>query len=104
MQINQSNLAHAGLAVGAQLVLAVIFALLAPWSFTACLSVGAAFSIGFYYGREVDQVEKNHNRTPWWIGFKWSLWGEDARMDFICPTVAVLAVIALWSAGVWLLG
>ena len=102
MTVNASNWSHAGLAVGAQLVLAIIFALLTPWSFVTALCVGGAFSIGFYYGREVDQVEKNHNRTPWWIGFKWSLWGEDARMDFICPTVAVLVVIALWSAGVWL--
>lgn len=96
MEINNSNFAHAGLAVAAQIILALILVFLAPWSFTACLTVGAAFSIGFYYGREVDQVEKKYNRTPWWVGFKWSLWTTDGKFDFIFPLVMCLLVIGIW--------
>lgn len=53
-----SHLAHAGLALAAQIVVAVAAALCGA-SLPAAACLGALFSVGFYWGREVAQVERS---------------------------------------------
>lgn len=91
--MNASNFAHAGLALAAQILIACAL-FCAGAGIAVSAAIGGAFAIGFYYGREVDQVEKKHLRTPWYVGFKFKYWGADNLMDFAFPAVACALLTA----------
>ena len=90
--IDSSNFAHAFLAVCAQLVIAIILFILGLTDPLTGLVIGGFFSVGFYLGREVDQVEKKYHRTPWYVGFDLRYWTVDGKLDFIFPLVACVLV------------
>nr|DAO35492.1 MAG TPA: hypothetical protein [Caudoviricetes sp.] len=85
-----SHLAHAGLALAAQIVVAVAAALCGA-SLPAAACLGALFSVGFYWGREVAQVERHAGTPPWWSGFDPRNWQPDNWGDFLAPLVACSA-------------
>ena len=87
--MNSSNFSHAGLALAAQQIIALMALALGASLFWG-EAVGATFGIGFYFGREVAQVERKLGTPPWWSGFRFSHWSVDNRWDFLCPTAAVL--------------
>jgi hypothetical protein len=86
------NLAHSAYAL---LFMAIIGLLTGNWL------AGAMLGIGFYLGREHAQAEyrviqryyagKRAN-MPWWGAFQRRAWTEDAVMDWLLPTMAVLCV------------
>ena len=82
--MNISNLAHGGLALLAQIVTMLIAWSLSVDLFTGSL-LGALLAIGFYWGREVAQAERKAGGSPWWIGFDFRLWSEDALLDLAVP-------------------
>lgn len=92
--MNLSNFSHAGLALAAQQIIALMALALGASLFWG-EAVGAAFGIGFYLGREVAQVERKLGTPPWWSGFQFSRWSTDNICDFLCPVIACLAVVAL---------
>lgn len=92
--MNLSNLAHAGLSLLAQIIIAGIVYYFGC-SLTVSTIMGGLFSIGFYYGREVAQSERKLGTPPWWIGFNMALWSKDAIFDFVCPVIACLLLVIL---------
>ena len=92
--MNSSNFSHAGLALAAQQIIALMALALGASLFIGEL-VGAVFGISFYFGREVAQVELKLGTPPWWSGFRFSQWSTDNIWDFLCPVIACLAVVAL---------
>ena len=85
--INLSNICHAGLALAGQIVVGVA-AWLCGFSFFVSSVIGAFFAIGFYWGREVAQAERKAGTPPWYSGFLFTNWSQDAVFDFLCPVVA----------------
>ncbi len=90
--MNRTNLYHAAFALAMQ---AGIGLLSGDW-WTA-----AAFGMAFFLGREVTQSEYhwitkygNGKRAamPWWGGFDPRAWTLDGLLDWLVPTVAVVAV------------
>lgn len=92
--MNLSNLAHAGLALGVQIITALIAVAFGADLFVGAL-MGALLAVGFYLGREVAQAERKHGTPPWWIGFDFRLWSEDALLDLLCPAVACAAACGI---------
>lgn len=96
--MNISNVAHAGLALLCQIVVALIaFAIGADIRYAAVM--GGLLAVGFYWGREVAQSERKLGGKPWYVGFNMALWSEDALCDFLFPVVAC----TLAACGVFLL-
>lgn len=96
--MNITNLFHAVLAVVCQLVVATALWLIGIDYTTAC-AMGGLLAIGFYWGREVTQVEAKAGGTPWWNGFDFRLWSLDSIYDLALPVGACLLVLLL----AWLL-
>lgn len=92
--MNLSNFAHAGLAMLAQVVVMLVGTLSGATLFEAAV-MGALFSVGFYFGREVAQHERKVGTPPWWSGFVMAQWSRDALLDFLTPAVACALVCAL---------
>lgn len=92
--MNETSINHALLAFLAQQIIALMALALGASLFWG-EAVGATFGIGFYFGREVAQVEKKLGTPPWWSGFRFSQWSTDNIWDFLCPAIACLAVVAL---------
>ena len=91
--MNISNLAHGRLALLAQLCTILIALAFGLDMFTGAL-LGALLAIGFYLGREVAQAERKAGGTPWWIGFDFRLWSEDALLDLAVPVAFCSAACA----------
>lgn len=89
--MNITNLFHAVLAVACQLVVATALWIVGIDFTTAC-AMGGLLAIGFYWGREVTQVETKAGGTPWWIGFDVTKWSTDAVCDLALPVGACLIV------------
>ena len=89
--MNLTNISHIVLAITFQIIIACVYIFFGLDTATSYLC-GGLFSIGFYFGREVAQVEAKHNSNPWWIGFNFKLWSKDSLLDFICPTIACIIV------------
>ena len=99
-----SHLAHAALALGLQAVIGCLFWLLfsvAPVLLTEPISIsamlGGLIAIGFYWGREVAQVERHAGTPPWWSGFDPRNWSEDNAGDFLAPLIACMLAWAIVS-------
>ena len=93
--MNKSNLAHALLAVGFQAYWTLI-AWLTNGSLSVTAIVSGAMAIGFYYGREVAQVERKAGTPPWYSGFLPKNWSKDNFFDFVTPLVGnILLVLAI---------
>jgi hypothetical protein len=69
-------------------------------SFVINVWAGAIFATAFYMGREVSQAEyrniKNNyggkrENMPWWGGLQRRAWTTKGLLDWILPSVAVLA-------------
>lgn len=95
-----SHLAHAALALGLQAVIGCLFWLLfsvAPVLLTEPVGIsamlGGLIAIGFYWGREVAQVERHAGVPPWWSGFNPRNWKADNWGDFLFPLVACVAAV-----------
>lgn len=96
--MNVSNLAHAGLAVVFQLVVAFFAMLFGFGDVVRCLFLGALFAVGFYFGREVAQHERKAGTPPWWSGFRVFDWSKDAVLDFVFPVVATSgSTLLVWA-------
>lgn len=89
--MNITNLTHALLAVACQLVVATALWIVGIDFTTAC-AMGGLLAVGFYWGREVTQVETKAGGTPWWIGFDVTKWSTDAICDLALPVGACLIV------------
>lgn len=92
--MNITNLTHALLAVACQLVVATALWIVGIDFTTAC-AMGGLLAVGFYWGREVTQVETKAGGTPWWIGFDVTKWSTDAICDLAFPLAACALVTAL---------
>lgn len=96
--MNACNFAHALLAVGFQAYWTLI-AWLTNGSLSVTAIVSGAMAIGFYYGREVAQVERKAGTPPWYSGFLPKNWSKDNFFDFVIPFLAsilfVLLVVAI---------
>ena len=92
--MNITNLFHAALAVVCQLAVATVLWLVGVDMTTAC-AMGGLLAVGFYWGREVTQVETKAGGTPWWIGFDVTKWSADASCDVAFPLAACALVTAL---------
>lgn len=93
--MNVSNFYHAVLATLTQIVICALCVLIFGIDKTLGASIGGAFSVGFYFGREVSQSEYKNGRDPWWTGFKFSLWSSDAKLDLVFPLVSCTFVSAV---------
>lgn len=83
--MNQTNFEHAGWAL---LMQAIIGLLTHNWW------AGAAFGAAFFLGREHAQAQRRYNLGDF-DAFDLRIWSLDARLDLVCPVVAVLAVAGL---------
>ena len=92
--MNITNLFHAALAVVCQLAVATVLWLVGVDMTTAC-AMGGLLAVGFYWGRDVTQVETKAGGTPWWIGFDVTKWSADAICDLAFPLAACALVTAL---------
>lgn len=92
-----SHIAHAGLALAAQIVVALV-ALLFSASLLAASVMGALLAVGFYWGREVAQVERRVGTPPWWSGFDPRDWEPDNWGDFLAPLATVVLVVCAVAA------
>lgn len=92
--MNITNLFHAALAVVCQLAVATVLWLVGIDFTTAC-AMGGLLAVGFYWGREVTQVEAKSGGTPWWIGFDVTKWSTDAICDLAFPLATCSLVTAL---------
>ena len=86
--MNESNFAHAGLALLAQMMTALMATALGADLLSAVVMVGL-FAVGFYFGREVAQTERKAGTPPWWSGFDGRKWSLDAKLDLLCAGVCV---------------
>lgn len=91
--MNLSNVAHGALASLAQLLTMLVAWALQVDLFTGAL-LGALLAVGFYLGREVAQAERKAGGTPWWIGFDFRLWSEDAILDLAVPVACCSFICA----------
>lgn len=87
-----SHLAHAGLSLATQLVIGLTAFFLGVSLFDSSV-MGGLFAIGFYWGREVAQVERHAGTPPWWSGFNPRNWKADNWGDFLFPLVACVAAV-----------
>lgn len=85
--MNISNIAHAGLALLFQAIVACLAYFFGVNAFGAAV-MGALFAVAFYFGREVAQAERKAGGTPWYVGFNVANWSEDAVFDLLFPLVA----------------
>lgn len=98
MNMNESNLAHAGLALVFQTVVAFGAAFLSFGDVARCFLLGSLFAVGFYFGREVAQHERKAGTPPWWSGFRISEWSKDSVLDLLFPVVATFfATLLVWA-------
>lgn len=89
--MNFTNLFHAVLAIACQLVVATALWIVGIDFSTAC-AMGGLLAGGFYWGREVTQVETKAGGTPWWVGFDFRQWSQDSIYDLAVPVGACLIV------------
>ena len=92
--MNITNLTHALLAVACQLAVATVLWIIGIDFTTAC-TMGGLLAVGFYWGREVTQVETKAGGTPWWVGFDIRKWSKDSIYDLVFPAVACTIVVLL---------
>lgn len=95
--MNESNFAHAGLALLAQMMTALMATALGADLLSAVV-MGGLFAVGFYFGREVAQAERKAGTPPWWSGFDGRKWSLDAKLDLLFPVIvcAGICVAAYW--------
>lgn len=95
--MNESNFAHAGLALLAQMMTALMATALGADLLSAVV-MGGLFAVGFYLGREVAQAERKAGTPPWWSGFDARKWSLDAKLDLLFPVIACagICVAAYW--------
>lgn len=89
--MNITNIYHSALALACQLVVAAALWIVGIDFTTAC-AMGGLLAVGFYWGREVTQVETKAGGTPWWIGFDIRQWSQDSIYDLAMPVGACLIV------------
>ena len=89
--MNESNFAHAGLALLAQMMTALIATAFGAELFEAAV-MGAFLAVGFYLGREVAQAERKAGTPPWWSGFDARKWSLDAKLDLLFPVIVCAGV------------
>lgn len=89
--MNITNILHGLLAVVVQCFVAGLL-----WAFridpSIGFAVGGALGVGFYWGREVEQVECKNGRDPWWVGFNLEKWSLDNALDLLFPVVFCMLV------------
>lgn len=95
--MNESNFAHVGLALLAQMMTALMATALGADLLSAVV-MGGLFAVGFYFGREVAQAERKAGTPPWWSGFDVRKWSLDAKLDLLFPVIvcAGICVAAYW--------
>lgn len=87
--LTDSHLAHPALSL----------AVIVPAAMAGHVLAGAVAAIGFYYGREVAQVERHAGDAGdprWWAGFDWRGWTRGNHLDFwpvVMVAVAGLAIL-----------
>ena len=71
--------------------------------------LGALFAIGYYLGREMAQAEYRlineyyagkRRYMPWWGAFQLRAWDRKSVLDWVLPSVAVIAVavfMEIWT-------
>lgn len=97
--MNISNFAHAGLALLCQAVVALCLWCFCGFEPLASALMGGLLAVGFYWGREVAQVERHAGTPPWWSGFDLRNWSADNAGDFFTPLVfCALVVVAVGIA------
>lgn len=89
--MNASNFAHAGLALLAQMMTALMATALGADLLSAVV-MGGLFAVGFYFGREVAQAERKAGTPPWWSGFDVRKWSLDAKLDLLFPVIVCAGV------------
>ena len=89
--MNESNFAHAGLALLAQMMTALMATALGADLLSAVV-IGGLFAVGFYFGREVAQAERKAGTPPWWSGFDVRKWSLDAKLDLLFPVIVCAGV------------
>nr|DAK71888.1 MAG TPA: hypothetical protein [Caudoviricetes sp.]DAN16032.1 MAG TPA: hypothetical protein [Bacteriophage sp.] len=89
--MNESNFAHAGLALLAQMMTALMATALGADLLSAVV-MGGLFAVGFYFGREVAQAERKAGTPPWWSGFDVRKWSLDAKLDLLFPVIVCAGV------------
>ena len=89
--MNESNFAHAGLALLAQMMTALMATALGADLLSAVV-MGGLFTVGFYFGREVAQAERKAGTPPWWSGFDVRKWSLDAKLDLLFPVIVCAGV------------
>lgn len=89
--MNESNFAHAGLALLAQMMTALMATALGADLLSAVV-MGGLFAVGFYFGREVAQAERKAGTPPWWSGFDGRKWSLDAKLDLLFPVIVCSGV------------
>jgi len=89
--MNESNFAHAGLALLAQMMTALMATALGADLLSAVV-MGGLFAVGFYFGREVAQAERKAGTPPWWSGFDVRKWSGDAKLDLLFPVIVCAGV------------
>jgi hypothetical protein len=89
--MNESNFAHAGLALLAQMMTALMATALGADLLSAVV-MGGLFAVGFYFGREVAQAERKAGTPPWWSGFDVRKWSLDAKLDLLFPVIVCVGV------------
>lgn len=94
--MNVSNFAHALLAMICQAAVALI-ALCAGFDVVSAYTIGGALAVGFYWGREVAQVERKAGTPPWWSGFDVRNWSADNWGDFLMPLAACVFVATFFA-------
>lgn len=92
--MNITNLTHALLAVACQLAVATVLWIIGV-DFTTSCAMGGLLAVGFYWGREVTQVETKSGGTSWWIGFDIRQWSQDSIYDLAMPVGACLLLLGL---------
>jgi hypothetical protein len=94
-----------GQMIGAVFIMLCASAITWGFGLSNPLGCGAAFSIGFYYGREVTQYQSGlaiklrvPRRTLWHRGWFLFEWGSITKvMQLIIPAVACVLLAALFS-------
>ena len=89
--MNESNFAHASLALLAQMMTALMATALGADLLSAVV-MGGLFAVGFYFGREVAQAERKAGTPPWWSGFDVRKWSLDAKLDLLFPVIVCAGV------------
>ena len=89
--MNESNFAHAGLALLAQMMTALMATALGADLLSAVV-MGGLFAVGFYFGREVAQAERKAGTPPWWSGVDGRKWSLDAKLDLLFPVIVCAGV------------